>query len=335
MPRVKKPTKVKEPIRLRMKELADGSKSLYLDIYRNGKRMYEYLKMYIIPEVDNNARKQNQATMAAANAIKSKRIIELTSSESGIVIHKDKTNLLDWMKIYQEAQERDGKKDSNQIKVAARILESYAGKLVTLDQIDGDFCRGYILYLKENYRPKGKRVTLFTLHNYYRVFNGALNFAVRKKKIKGNPFNELEKSEKIHVPSSLRSYMSIEEVQALIDTPMKKECYEVIKNAYLFSCFCGLRISDVIKLKWKDVFVDHGQYRLAVTMQKTKDPIYLPLSPEALKWMPERGDKAADDSVFDLPSATTIRAQLKPWAEAAGVAKRFTYHVTSHNKIFY
>lgn len=37
MPRVKKPTKVKEPIRLRMKPLSDGSKSLYLDIYRDGK----------------------------------------------------------------------------------------------------------------------------------------------------------------------------------------------------------------------------------------------------------------------------------------------------------
>ena len=44
MPRVKKPTKVKEPIRLRMKPLSDGSKSLYLDIYRDGKRTYEYLK---------------------------------------------------------------------------------------------------------------------------------------------------------------------------------------------------------------------------------------------------------------------------------------------------
>ena len=85
MARVKNHTKVKEPIRLRMKPLSDGSKSLYLDIYRDGKRTYEYLKMYIIPETDNNARRQNQATMDAANAIKSKRIIELTSNEAGIV----------------------------------------------------------------------------------------------------------------------------------------------------------------------------------------------------------------------------------------------------------
>ena len=84
MPRVKKPAKVKEPIRLRMKELANGNKSLYLDIYRDGKRTYEYLKMYLIPETDHNARRQNETTMAAANAIKSKRIIQLTNGEAGI-----------------------------------------------------------------------------------------------------------------------------------------------------------------------------------------------------------------------------------------------------------
>ena len=104
MPRTRKPIKVKEPIRLRTKELANGSKSLYLDIYRNGKRTYEYLKMYLIPETDRNARQQNETTMAAANAIKSKRIIELTSGEAGIMNHKDKVYLLDWMQLYKEEQ---------------------------------------------------------------------------------------------------------------------------------------------------------------------------------------------------------------------------------------
>jgi len=79
-------------------------------------------------------------------------------------------------------------------------------------------------------------------------------------------------------------------------------------------------------LKWKDVFVDRGQYRLAVSMQKTKEPIYLPLSPEALKWMPERGEKTSEDHVFDLPSPTMVNTLLKPWAKAAGIDKRFSFH---------
>ena len=129
------------------------------------------------------------------------------------------------------------------------------------------------------------------------------------------------------MPESVRSYMTIEEVRSLIATPMQNEG---VKSAYLFSCFCGLRISDIIGLQWKDVFIDNGQYRLAVAMQKTKEPIYLPLSNEALKWMPERGEKTSEDHVFDLPSPTMINTLLKPWAKAAGIDKRFSFHTSRH-----
>lgn len=327
MPRVKKPTKVKEPVRLRTKKLANGSQSLYLDIYRFGKRTYEYLKMYLIPETDYNARLQNQATMNAANAIKSKRIIELTNGEAGIET-KERVYLLDWMKTYKENQAKRGKKDGYQISKTISILKDYAGERMLMDQIDKTFCQNYLDYLQTEYRSnKGKRVTNFTLHTYYRVLNGALNAAVRAEIIKSNPFTKISNSDKIRLPESKRSYMTIDEVRALIDTPMENEA---IKDAYLFSCFCGLRISDIIRLQWKDVFVDGGQYRLSVSMQKTKEPIYLPLSSEALKWMPERGYKTPEDKVFDLPSPNTINILIKPWAKAAGISKRFTFHTARH-----
>ena len=197
-------------------------------------------------------------------------------------------------------------------------LNSLYAQRETADDID---------YLLTEYRPKGKQVSNFTLHTYYRILNGALNAAVRAEIIKVNPFTKINNSDKIRLPESKRSYMTIEEVRALIAAPMKNEA---VKQAYLFSCFCGLRISDIISLKWKDVFVDRGQYRLAVSMQKTKEPIYLPLSPEALKWMPERGGKSSEDNVFDLPSANTIRMLLKPWAKAAGIDKRFSFHTSRH-----
>ncbi len=325
MPRIKKPQKVKEPIRLRMKDLSNGSKSLYLDIYRNGKRTYEYLKMYLIPETDSNARRQNEITITAANAIKSKRIIELTSGEAGIVNHVDKVYLLDWMQTYKEYQEKRGKKGISQIKIVTKLLKDYAGERFTMDRIDLSFCQGYIDYMLTSYRPNGKRIAASTRNTYYQIFNGALNAAVRAKHLLRNPFNEMEKSEKPKMPESVRSYMTIEEVRALIATPIHNE---KVKNAYLFSCFCGLRISDIIGLKWKDVFMDNGQYRLAVAMQKTKEPIYLPLSNEALKWMPKRGDKSADEYVFKLPSS--INQILKPWAEAAGITKQFSFHTARH-----
>ena len=106
--------------------------------------------------------------------------------------------------------------------------------------------------------------------------------------------------------------------------------YSAVKNAYLFSCFCGLRISDIIGLKWKNVYIDNGQYRLEVVMQKTKEPIYLPLSQEALRRLPGHGEKTAEDRVFDLSSPTYINVILKPWAKAAGIDKHFTFHTARH-----
>ena len=329
MARVKKPSKIKEPIRLRMKPLNNGSKSLYLDIYRNGKRSYEYLKMYIIPEVDDNARKRNIVTMTVANAIKSKRIIEMTNGEAGIKMPDEKPKMLlsEWMQQYMANQENKGKKGLHQIKVAMQILKDYAGEQVTMEGVDKTFCKGYIDYLLTEYQPMGKPISRFTAQNYYRVLNCALNAAVRADIIKVNPMNKLDNSEKIRRPDSKREYMTIEEIRSLIATPME---YSAVKNAYLFSCFCGLRISDIIGLKWGNVYVDNGQYRLEVVMQKTKEPIYLPLSQEALRWLPERGEKIAEDRVFDLPSPTYINVILKPWAKAAGIDKHFTFHTARH-----
>lgn len=80
----KKSSKLKEPVRVRTKKLANGSESYYLDIYVDGKRSYEFLKMYHLPEVNAAVKEQNRATRAAVEAIKSQRIIDITNSKAGI-----------------------------------------------------------------------------------------------------------------------------------------------------------------------------------------------------------------------------------------------------------
>ena len=52
MATTKKSTRLKEPVKVRTKKLADGSESYYLDIYVDGKRSYEFLKLYLLPEIN-------------------------------------------------------------------------------------------------------------------------------------------------------------------------------------------------------------------------------------------------------------------------------------------
>ena len=62
-------------ITVRSKDLSNGSKSLFLEYYENGKRTYEFLRLYIVPEVDEKAKKQNVNAMKKAQAIKAERTI--------------------------------------------------------------------------------------------------------------------------------------------------------------------------------------------------------------------------------------------------------------------
>ena len=109
--------KVKEPVRVRYKTLSDGSQSVYLDIYRDGKRQYEFLKLYLIPETCAAAKAQNKATLAAVNAIKSQRIIELTNGGAGLknTSLRSKMLLLDWMQAYKDSQEKKGVRGSGKL----------------------------------------------------------------------------------------------------------------------------------------------------------------------------------------------------------------------------
>ena len=331
MPRIKKPAKVKEPIRLRMKELADGSKSLYLDIYRNGKRSYEYLKMYIIPETDDNARKRNAATMTAANTIKSRRIIELTNGVAGLknTSLRSKMLLLDWMQTYKESQEKKGVRGSGKlIGNTINILRAFNEKAAMRD-INRDFCLALIDYMRNIYvSANGRKLSQFSCVSYFGCFRGALNAAVREDIIAENPVNKLNTDEKIKMPESKREFLTIDEVKTLIGTPCRRED---IKSAFLFSCYCGLRISDVLALKWKNVDCTGEQWRINIIMQKTRQPLYLPLSMQARKWMPERDGAAEDDPVFaTLPCEDTCNMQIKPWVKEAGITKHVTYHVSRH-----
>lgn len=70
-----------EPVRIRYKDLANGTKSIYLDTYKSGKRSYEFLKLYLLPEDDDKAKTVNAETLQKAEAIKNQRVQEILSGK--------------------------------------------------------------------------------------------------------------------------------------------------------------------------------------------------------------------------------------------------------------
>ena len=320
----------KEPVRLREKELANGVRSLYLDIYVNGKRSYEFLKLYLIPETNPQAKVQNENTMRAANTIKLNRILEITNNKAGLKNTSIRAKMLlqDWMETFRQAQEQKGVKDQKLIHNTVHALTAYNINVAMRD-VNRDYIIGLTNFLRNDYRsPRGKKLKDYSVINYLGCLRNALNMAVREDVIADNPIMKLSAQDKVKAPESQREYLTVEEVQQLeaTDSP-----YPHIKQAFLFACYTGLRCSDVRSITWGKIVKDGEKYRLHTVMFKTKRPFYIPLSKKAMQWMPERGDKTDDDLIFEnIPVQVNTKLYLQPWLDRAGITKPITFHCSRH-----
>ncbi len=344
MARQKKIQKAKEPVTLRYRELAKGSKSLYLDIYRDGARSREFLKMYLIPEKTAEDKELNQTTLRAANAIKAERARQLINGEAGIKDLKCKILLLDYMKkrvddLAKLAQE-NGRAENNSAKQVAKgnlhlsayIRQRYGQKAIKLSDVDKEFCVGYGEYLcqaksRKNKYCEAKPLSQGTREIYFKALSTALNMAVRDSLILQNPMQLINRAQVIGKSKTTeRVYLTAEELRKLAATKCRRDD---VRNAFLFSCFCGLRWSDINALKWDDISTEGDTWKIEIRMVKTRELLYLPLNDEAKNLLPEPAGEPGN-YVFKLPTLDCAEATLKQWTEDAGISKHITFHCARH-----
>ena len=346
MAKQKQTVKLKEPVRIRFKQLSNGNQSIYLDYYTGdvirkenyvgGKRKYEFLKLYLIPERTREDKAKNEVTLALAKAIQSKRIVEVQNDAHGFQnTNKSRVNLLDYLEnIGKQSAEQGSRNYARTVLNTVRALRLFRGDYIAFRDVDKEFLSEFTDYLRQ--MPKaskygvlktGGRLSNNSVVSYYGTLRTAINRAYKEGIITVNPTKEFDFASKVRQEPSRREYLTLDELKTLINT----ECrHEIVKRAFLFSCLCGLRVSDIRKLRWCDLQRSGGRVRIEITMQKTKEPLYLPISDEALKWLPERGEANGSDFIFPLTHEGTVNDTLQHWAKVAGITKHISFHVSRH-----
>lgn len=74
-----------------------------------------------------------------------------------------------------------------------------------------------------------------------------MKLAYRDKYLRENPNDFLEKIESRYIH---KEFLTQDELKTLASTPCD---IPVLRNASLFSCLTGLRISDILNLKWENL----------------------------------------------------------------------------------
>ena len=320
----------KTPVRIRTKEITGGRKSIYLDIYQEGKRTYEFLRLYLLPPTSRANKDKNKETMMLAEAVRAKRIVEIRNGKFGFNDGRDggRIRLLDYFRTVA-GEKRTGNKRM-WLGCLNHLADYERRSTFCVADITPKWLEGFQRYLltEAKHSKTGERIAQNTACTYYHKLVAMLNQAVREGIIQHNPMKMLDKREKFQPSPEEREFLTIEELRTLIDVPCSNE---QVKNAFIFSCFTGLRLSDVRTLTWNKIrtMPDGKTLYVNVVMQKTQKPLNVPLSGAALRVLAEKEDK--DEIIFTLPSSdATINYHIKRWVKAGKIAKTISYHCSRH-----
>ena len=330
-------------ITIRTRTLRTGSRSIYLDFYDKGKRWNEYLNLFLVPDDEPDAKRLNEAVMAKANAIKSKRMLGIedeTEANGSKQVKLPKRVFADWLNDYVEGVRNNPSYAAStyrNFRSTVNVIKAYLQHLhrprMLMSKIDKGFILGFIDYIEHIYRntkspDHPKEMSPHTLHLYQSTLVRMLNAAVKDGVLDRNPFYSLERKDRIVKQQAEKEYLTKEKLKAFADAPTVNE---TTKRAFLFCCFTGLRYSDVSVLTWRDIRQGDNGWMVSVkAMRKTGKQVVIPLNQSAMNLLPDRTGCKPSQKVFDMTCLSACNKCLKKIAAAAGIEKKISYHTSRH-----
>ncbi len=319
---------------IREKNMNDGSVSLYLDIYHQGKRKYEFLNIHL----SNNRKsaKEDKAKRKLAEKIKIKRENDLLVQNS--VSFKKKTGQDNVLIALDDLINDKTNKQIRWKSIKSHIV-NYTGQesKISFGSIDEKWIIGFQSYLIT-------KISNNTALNYLSLLNSLLKNACRDKIIKNNPYGFVPKKARLKKNrDKQRVFLLLNEIEKLAKTECPK-MPEEFRQIFIFCCFSGLRWSDAHCLRWDNIISinNNGKEEKAIRFrqEKTENVQYLPLSKQALEILNQKRNNNSEHVFSEINSKSekngenvvlkTVNRHLSIWAKRAGINKHVTFHASRH-----
>lgn len=317
-------------VTLRMRDRRNGTKSLFLDFwpgYRNPETMElirrRSLGMYIYANpISTQQKKYNEAILAKAEAIRCKVFIEVINEKYDF-FNQDRLKE-DFLAYFKNIVNRNFAKCDAAYKHFSRFCHNKC----TFEMLDTVFCNKYKEYLldtKVSARGKvmvNKPISRNTASAYWNIFKQVLTKAYRERRLVDNIASLLD-----NIPCTIpvKQSLSLEEVRKLYNS----ECsVPVVRKAAIFSCLSGLRISDILNLKWENIqtYADGGHY-LDFKCVKNQRQTQVPIGDDAYELIqPQTTDKY----IFSGFNRTMTYRVMQDWIKECGINKHITFHCFRH-----
>ncbi len=179
---------LKSVVKLRHKIIKNGTKSLYLDIWHEGKRKYKFLKLYLVEPKNQLDRNLNRENLLLAESIRSKTQLAIKNKQYGFKAdYRMEDNFIEYFKKLTNERFDSHNNYGNWDSVYKHLIK-YTGLVVTFKEVDVDFVKGFKDYLIYKAKSKSnKGLSPNSQSSYFNKFRAAMNQAHRDGVIPINP----------------------------------------------------------------------------------------------------------------------------------------------------
>ena len=212
-------------------------------------------------------------------------------------------------------------------KMLREWIEDKGRKDMPIDTVTKEMFEEFRFYLKK------KRFTAKTVNRHLCWLSRLMYRAVSKRVIRYNPFEDAiyEKEER-----KIR-FLQKSDIAKLMALKVNDREAELVRRMFLFSCFTGLAIADMERLKFSHIQTSaDGRRYIRKERQKTKVESVAPLHPSAEAILSRCQEEQTvkekgNDLVFPRScSRSAMNNKLSTVGLACGVRQRLSFHMARH-----
>ena len=202
------------------------------------------------------------------------------------------------------------------------LRDKYKLSDISFSALDRSFIDKFDFYLRIDNGLSSRTIILITTR-----LKSVVGEAVSEGIITAFPFADYEAEPPIWV----QKYLTGEELEKLMTTPLDTPARYLIRDTFLFSCYTGISYGDLCRLTYEDIEVaENGDVWIKSSRKKTDVHYEIPLLDLPLYILEKYRDIAPDGKLLPMYSPSYINEELKCIARTCGIERRLNFHLARH-----
>lgn len=201
------------------------------------------------------------------------------------------------------------------------ILRTYRRPDLPLMELDTGFLTGFHAYLVREGKHRKNTVWIYLI---------ALKHILMLARSRGYMTRDIFASYKLHGEPVFRNHLTLDELIRLIRYRSDSPTRQLVRDAFLFSCFTGLSYVDLRELTPQHIETSRDTLWIRTKRHKTGTGVDVRLLAVPRSILQRRMPQCSGEPLFDLPCNGWSNVCLRRIASEAGIGKRLTFHTARH-----